>query len=201
MEQMELQTQVHERAYAVVSSANGAGLGDPSIPASALAEAAGLLAAERHARELRLGLVQDAKNDYARRAEMASRLLASIAPSSAATAASLALAEAETQSRLAERAAAAGADMVAERRQRDAAEALANAEELARRAAQGAGRESPEMHFGRASPAVLARSPTHSPTPRRMSRFPYCQGPPGNTSGSSRPMLQYGGSSILLQTD
>ena len=99
-----------------------------------------LVEAEAHARELRLAqlhaaeIEQRARFESAARLrfESAARLLSSIAPSSAATAAAAALAQAEMQARLSAQAAAVGADLVAERRQRETAEALASAEELAR---------------------------------------------------------------------
>ena len=91
-----------------------------------------LVEAEAHARELRLAQLHAAEIEQRARFESAARLLSSIAPSSAATAAAAALAQAEMQARLSAQAAAVGADLVAERRQRETAEALASAEELAR---------------------------------------------------------------------
>lgn len=99
-----------------------------------------LSSAHKDARALRRRLTDEAWLEQRLRVESASRLLASIAPSSAAAAAAAALAEAETKANLAQQAAAVGADMVAERRQREAAEALENAEVLAKRAAQSVGR-------------------------------------------------------------
>ena len=133
----------------------------------ALEQTAALSEAERHAKEIRLSNVAAAEAELALRAEQAARLLASIAPSSAATAAAAALAEAETRTRLAAQAASAGADIVAERRQREAAQALADAEELARRAAQGAGREGvvlPPVNSRPPSRAARSSSPTEIAT-------------------------------------
>ena len=67
-------------------------------------------------------------HDLAVHTGAATAMLASVAPSSAATAAAAALAEADTAMTLAAQAAAVGAETVAERRWRDADEALANAE-------------------------------------------------------------------------
>ena len=165
--------------YSVKSPVRGSG-------AAAVTEQEALSTAHGDAREIRLRLMADITNEQKQRAETAAQLLASIAPSSAAIAAAAALAEAEAKANLAAQAQAVGADMVAERRQREATEAFANAEELAKRAAQSAGREVPAATSPSAPATPLATATGSAPAA--------AQGEPSTVGSPSSPTLL----SILL---